>query len=200
MPYIIRPRSARSIVAALSGSAILACAAPAMASAACPSAATSKAFAPFGDQAYYTLLQNGTFENGAGGWAVNGGEVIADEDPVMHSRHALAIKPNGHVESPTFCVSAEYPTFRFRYRLVRGGGKMNVGVRYTDSSGETHETIVDALTAESSWTTSPVEQLASVLPLTEVATQIDTVQLVFTDTHPGLSYAVSNVYIDPYSR
>jgi hypothetical protein len=38
-----------------------------------------------------------------------------------------------------------------------------------------------------------------VLPLENVST-LEGVRLVFTATHPGLSFAIADVYIDPYRR
>jgi hypothetical protein len=76
---------------------------------------------------------------------------------------------------------------------------MNVGVTWTDESGSSHETVVAVLPASSSWTASPVLPLASVLPL-EHASVMEGVRLVFAATHPGLSIAIADVYIDPYRR
>ena len=70
MPYIIRPREARRIAAALLGSVLLVGAAPAVASAACPSSPTTQALAQFGDSAAYSLLSGSSFESGAPGWSL----------------------------------------------------------------------------------------------------------------------------------
>lgn len=200
MPYIIRPRGARNILVAAFTSTVLSAAVPAIASAACPAAPTSKAFASVGDTAAYSLVQGGNFEAGAPGWSLDGSKIITDGVAPFAGRHVLAIKPKGRVVSPAFCVSSAYPTFRFMFRLLAGGGKMNVGVRWTDATGATHEVLDDEISTNPSWSASPVMQLATVLPLAVPGSTLNTVQLVFTDTHPGLSYAIADVYVDPYSR
>jgi hypothetical protein len=156
-------------------------------------------FALLGDSASYTPVPGGTFEAGAPGWTVSGGEVINEYVPLTHSSQALVVKPHGRAVSPPFCVTNQEPTFRFVYRTLHGGGKMNVGVSWTDESGSSHETVVAALPASSSWTASPTLPLSSVLPLAKVSS-LEGVRLVFAATHPGLSFAIADVYIDPYRR
>jgi hypothetical protein len=200
MPYVIRPRRARYILAAAFASILVTTTtAPAVASAACPAAPTTQAFASLGDTANYSLLQGGSFEGGAPGWSLAGSKVIVDTVEPFKGRHVLAIKPKGRVVSPAFCVSSEDPTVRFDYRILAGGGKMNVDVRWSEG-GKSHEILDAEITTTPSWTASPVMQLATVLPLPAPGSTLNTVQLVFTDTHPGLSYAISEVYVDPYSR
>jgi hypothetical protein len=198
MPYIIRPRI-RTLAVGLFAGALLTGAAPAVAAAACPAVPASQVFGPLGDSAFYALVPGGTFESGAPGWSLSQGEVISENVTLTHRQRALVIKPHGRVVSPPFCVTNEDPTFRFLYRTVRGGGKMNVGVSWTDGSGSSHETVVATLPSNPSWTASPVLPLASVLPLANVST-LEGVRLVFTATHPGLSFAIADVYIDPYRR
>jgi hypothetical protein len=201
MPYIIGPRSARSVAAAVFASALLSGAVPAMASAACPSGPTSKQFAQFGDEASYTLVQGGSFEAGAPGWELNKAVVTGGEASSSGDTHALAIHPGGRAVSPGFCVSSEYPSFRFLLRQVRGGGKLSVGLRWTNGSGQVQETTVAALEGSSSWAPSPVLLLASSLPLSEASEgTLTPVQLVFRPTHPGLEDAIDSVYLDPYRR
>jgi len=201
MPYIIRPRSARSIAAAVCGSALLSCAVPAMASAACSTSPTTKAFAQWRDEASYTLVQGGNFASGAPGWELNKAVVTSGEASSTGDTHALAIQAGGRAVSPGFCVSSEYPSSRFLLRQVRGGGKLSVGLRWTNRLGQVRETTVAALEGSSSWAPSPALLLASRLPLSEGSEgTLTPVQLVFRPTHPGLEDAIGSVYLDPYSR
>jgi hypothetical protein len=169
------------------------------AAAACPAVPASQVFAPLGDSASYALVPGGTFEASASGWSLSEGEVISENVTLTHGKKALLVKPRGRVVSPPFCVTSEDPTFRFLYRTVHGAGKLNVGVSFTDQAGTSHETVVAELPAKSSWTASPVLPLSTVLPL-ETASSLEGVRLVFTATHPGLSFAIADVYIDPYRR
>jgi hypothetical protein len=199
MPYIIRTRGVRSIAAAALSSIALIAAIPAAAHAACSSSAVSQVFAPLGDTAAYAPIAGGTFEAGAAGWSLSNAELVSEQVPTTNERHALVIKPKGRAVSPAFCVSSEYPTFRFMDRLVKGGGKLNVAVTWSDTSGP-QEATVGELSSQPSWQASPVLPLASVLPLAESGGSMSGVRLAFTVTHPGLSVAISDVYLDPYSR
>jgi hypothetical protein len=199
VPYIIRPRQISKIAAGFFSSLLLIVALPSLAQASCPSVTTTKAFSQFGDSAYYALVQNGKFESGAAGWSLSRSEVVSESGIPTGGSRALAIKPGGEAVSPAFCVSNDYPTFRFLYREVRGGGKLYVGVRWRDDSG-VHETDVAALEGTSSWAPSPVLDLASNLPLDGAQDSLSTVQLTFATTHPGLEWAIDYVYVDPYSR
>jgi hypothetical protein len=199
MPYIIRPpRQLCRIAAGLLSSAAIVGAAPAVAAASCPSTATSHPFAQYGDNAAYTLVQGGTFESGAPAWSLTRSEVISENSPLGGS-HALQINAGGRAVSPGFCASMEYPSFRFFLRRLSGGGKLYVNVRWEDESG-VHEASVASLEGGSSWTLSPVLALAENLPLSSPEESISPVKLVFSTSHPGLSWAIDAVYVDPYSR
>jgi hypothetical protein len=200
MPYIIRPKGARRIAATLFGAVLLACAAPAAASAACPSSPTSTLLSAFGDNALYSLLDGSSFEAGARGWQLSNAEVLGGEG-VAEGSNALAINPGGRAVSPTFCVSSEYPSFRFFARQLGAGdrpGSLNVALLWTDVFGYHHETPVAALSPSSEWTLSPVLGLASSLPLWMPGSTLK-VRLQFQPSGDG-SWAIDDVYIDPYSR
>jgi hypothetical protein len=201
VPYIIRPRNVRRTVAGLAGTLALIAAAPvaAAASAPCGAAATTQPFAQYGDAAAYTLVQNGDFESGANGWTLYRAEVNGESARTGGS-HALALNPGGMAVSPPFCVSLEYPSFRFFFRQLRGGGKLYVKLRYETSSGRASEKSVAALTGGSSWTLSPVLVLAGNLPILNAQESLDPVQLVFSTSHPGLAWAIDEVSVDPYRR
>jgi hypothetical protein len=196
MSPFIRPRRLIEVAAALIGSAALFTAAPAAAST-CPSSSTSQAFAKFGDTASYSLLQGGSFESGATGWSLTNASVASGNESynIVKGSHSLAIQPNGKAISPAFCVNSEYPSFRFFARQTSGSwAVLNVIVRWTDSSGTTHETTSGALQTGTSWSVSPVMKLGSMLPGTA------TVHLVFKPEPYGGAWAIDDVFIDPYSR
>jgi hypothetical protein len=210
MPYIIRPKQIRRIAVGLL-SALLVSAAPAMAStSSCAKSVTSHAFAKFGDNANYTLLEGGLFEKGAPGWSLYNAEIINEnpeeenqgydvrnEDGQQHSgqSHSLAIASGGRAVSPPFCVNSEYPSFRFlaRQHGEDPRGSLDVSLRWSDSHGS-HETADATLQDGRHWTLSPVIELASKLP----AGTTPNVRLVFQPTRG--SWVIDDVYIDPYSR
>jgi len=200
MPYIVRLPQVRKIAAALIGSVLLAVVVPAAAAAACPSSATSKPFAQFGDNAAYTLVQGGTFESNAAGWLLSNSAVTRESGVPAGGSHSLAIQPTGVVVSPSFCVNIAEPSFRFFLRQISGSwAVLNVILRWTDSSGVSHDTTVAALQTGTAWTPSPVLQLATTLPLT-TSTSTISAKLVFKPEQYGGAWAIDDVYVDPHSR
>jgi hypothetical protein len=199
MPYIIRPRGVRKIAVALFGTALLIGAVPALANAACPKLPVSQALAQFGDNSEYALVSGSSFESGARGWSLTNAEVVSGSGANGGS-DSLVVQPNGLAVSPGFCVSSEYPSFRFFARQISGGGfaALNVSLRWTNVFGFPVETPVASLQPNSEWTLSPVLRLAGALPLWMPGSTLK-VRLVFQPIWGG-SWAIDDVYIDPYSR
>lgn len=202
MPSTIRPHKACRTLATLLAASFAALALPALASAAsCASSATSHPFAQFGDNAAYSLVQGGSFESGATGWSLSHASVVNGNErySVAGGSHSLEIQPNGEAVSPAFCVSSEYPSFRFFQRQTSGSwAVLNVIMRWTDSSGTTHETTTGSLQTGTSWAVSPVMQLGSSLPVQGGGTV--QVRLVFKPEPYGGAWAIDDVYLDPYRR
>jgi hypothetical protein len=199
-----------SCVAGFCGAAVLIGATPAAAGAAtCPRTVITHAFASFGDNASYSLVEGGLFESGAPGWSlrnariVNGGPTqessrydgVGSDSGSDSRTHSLAIDSDGHAVSAPFCVDSEHPSFRFLTKQLWGGesASLEVSLRWSDSRG-THETSDATIEPGGSWTLSPVMELASKLP----AGVTPGVRLVFQPSEG--SYAIDDVYIDPYSR
>ena len=202
MPYIIRPRNARKLAAALFSSVLLVGAVPAVAGAACPSSATSTPFAKFGDSAAYALLAGGSFESGAPGWSLTRSAVVSGNESynVAGGSHSLAIQPTGVAVSPAFCINIAEPSFRFFLRQTSGSwGVLNVILRWREASGSTHETTVGSLQTGTSWQASPVLKLATTLPLWQSESTLKA-SLVFKPEPYGGAWAIDDVYIDPHSR
>lgn len=217
MPYIIRPRQMIKLAAGTFASLLLVGAAPALAQApaSCPKVETTHAFQKFGDNSSYMLVEGGLFESGAPNWLLNEAGIV-NESPEEENQsyeevgkrhdhlydgglytgrgHSLAISNGGEAVSPPFCVSSEFPSFRFLTRERYGyAGVLQVSLRWTDSSG-THQTSDAAIVGSRQWTLTPVLQLASKLP----AGVTPAVRLVFQPT--GGSFVIDDIYIDPYSR
>ena len=209
MPYIIHPRRARNIAVASLSALLLIGAVPAAANAASPSAAcesestaTSRPFKQFGDNAAYSLVQGGSFESGAPGWSLRNSAVVSGNESynVAGGSHSLAIQPTGVAVSPAFCVSIEDRSFRLFARRTSGSwGVLNVILRWTDSSGTSHDTTVASLQSGTSWAVSPILQLATTLPLWQAGSTLSA-RLVFKPEQYGGAWAIDDVYIDPYRR
>jgi len=142
-----RARGAR-VSAAAALAALLASACPAIASAGCPQATLSQPFTQFGDSSWYQLAPAGSFEAGAPGWVAQSGLLGLVQDGasvgagnesynLVPGSHSLVIKAGSMAVSPFFCVSSEYPTFRFLARQPGGASAspLNVSLRWVNVLG-----------------------------------------------------------------
>ena len=205
LPYVLRPRGLRTALTALL-SAVAVFVVPAAAQAACQSTPTTKAFQVFGDVNDYSLVPNGGFEFGTGGWSLSGARVAAGNESwsvrAAGDSKSLAIDSGGTAVSPTVCIDINRPTYRFFARRTGGSwGVLNLRVRWQDSSGHTNETTIAALDTSfgTAWRVSPAYNIASLLGLWN-ADQDASVQLVFDPENSGGSWAIDDVYVDPYGR
>jgi hypothetical protein len=168
----------------------------------CASGPTSEPFARFGDHAAYSLLAGGSFESGAVGWSLTNAVAAGGNESygVAGGSQSLAIQSSGVAVSPAFCVSTANPSFRFFARRTSGSwGVLNVVLRWTDSTGTSHDTSVASLQSGASWSASPALQLASTLPLWQTGKTLSA-KLVFKPEQYGGSWAIDDVYIDPRMR
>jgi hypothetical protein len=179
---------------------------PAAAQAACPTTQTTKAFQAFGDNNDYSLVPNGGFETGASGWSLSGAAVTTGNEPWSVRKagdtKSLAINAGGVAVSPTVCIDLSRPTYRFFAKRTSGSwGVLNLRVRWQDASGRTNETTIAALDTNfgTGWGVSPALNIASLLGLWN-ADQDVSVQFVFDPENYGGSWAIDDVYVDPYAR
>jgi hypothetical protein len=192
------------VVLALIGWAALFGALPAVASAECPEQEpSSQLLSKLGDSASYFLLEGSSFESGNSGWSLINAEIVNEGNRAAggHANYSVVINPYGEAISPAFCVSSNRPSFRFYAKQRSGGffgGSLNVSLRLRDGFGVLHEVPVSTvLQGYSSWTLSPVLELAKKLPWW--APNNANVNLVFQPQN-GSSWAIDEVLIDPYSR
>jgi hypothetical protein len=167
--------------------------------ASCATSPTSTPFAQFGDSAYYSPVPGGSFESGAPGWLLTSSAIVAGNESyqVEGGTQSLAIQPSGVAVSPAICVTTADPTFRFFARRTSGSwGVLNVALRWTDSSGVTHNTTVASLVSGTSWAPTPILKLAAALPLWQPGSVLS-VKLVFSPEPYGGAWAIDDVYIDP---
>ena len=205
MPYVNRPKHPRGRLAALVGASLIAVlGVPAAAQAACPKTPTTKAFKAFGDTANYSLLANGGFEYGTGGWSLSGASVVSDNESYKvrsaTDSKSLAITPTGRVVSPAFCVSTDHPSFRFFAKRTSGTwGVLDVSLRWSVDDGATNQTMVGAVTTGTTWTPTQSFGLSQVMGLWN-SNQTAKVQIVLEPEDYGGAWAVDDVYVDPYTR
>jgi hypothetical protein len=205
LPYVLRPRGLRTgLIALLSAVAVFLV--PAAAQAACGSTPTTKAFQAFGDSNDYSLVPNGGFESGTTGWSLSNASVALGNESysvrAAGDSKSLAIGAAGTAVSPTVCIDINHPTYRFFARRTSGSwGVLNLRVRWQDAPGHTTDTTIAALDSNfgTEWRASPALNIASLLGLWN-ADQDKSVQLVFDPENYGGSWAIDDVYVDPYGR
>jgi hypothetical protein len=194
-------RRGRTLLAAVLASAAAATLAPSIAAASCASSPTSTPFAQFGDMAQYSLAPGGSFESGTTGWSLYGAAVAnGNESYDVAGTHSLALQAGGRAVSPWVCIGSEYPTWRFFARRSSGSSTstLYVGLRWVNVLGLGVESGAGYLQSGEAWSPSPVMKLGNSLPLWLPGSTL-AVQLVFQASGGG-SWAVDDVYIDPYRR
>ena len=115
--------------------------------------------------------------------------------------HSLQVSGGGSAVSPAFCISSEYPTFRFFAHQLGDASTspLNVSLRWVDVLGVGVDTGAGSLHfGYGQWSPSPVMRLGSSVPLWMPGSTL-AVRLVFRAA-PGGSWAVDDTYLDPYRR
>ena len=205
LPYVFRPKQVRSTLAAALGAAALTFAVVPAANAACVATPTTKAFAAFGDNADYSLAPGGAFETGSHGWSLSGASVVNGNQSANRYRtsdtKSLALNATGKAVSPWFCAGIEHPSFRLYARRTSGSwGVLNIKLRAKSPNGVVNETVVGSVSAgDTVWRPTAPIALSTVLWMWN-GNQSTSVQLVFDPEDYGGSWAIDDVYIDPYSK
>jgi hypothetical protein len=169
----------------------------------CEPVPVANPFSIFGDVSDYTLVGNGDFESGTGGWSLSRARVVGGNAPLQVrdalDGSSLSISPFGSATSPRFCVDNSYPHFRFFARLSQGtSGALWVRARWTEGDDVEQETLgylsgSDYLT----WAPSQMLPLAERVKLTD-RKRTQNVRLVFRALFG--TWQIDDVYVDPYRR
>jgi len=171
----------------------------------CENQALEQPFAAFGDQASYTLVGDGSFEQGAGSWELSRAAVVSGSNPFQvngggHTK-ALRISPGGVATSPEVCVGLEHPTMRF---FVKSSGgllslsTMNAEVIVRTSLGVKVALPIGITLPNTSWRPAARHLVvANLLPLlpndyTPVAFRFRAIG--------GATWTIDDVYVDPKRR
>jgi hypothetical protein len=164
----------------------------------CPERVIVQPFGAWGDLADYFLAPDGDFSAGGSGWALDGAEVVADNEPFLAHEAAAAVRLDGGASatSPEICVGIDDPTMRFFARSAGGpSGKLGVDVLYTDADGEPQQLRIGTVTADAAGEWGPV----AALPITANA-YAARVAFRFTALGAGSEWLVDDVYVDPYRK
>jgi hypothetical protein len=193
-----RPRALAAAAAAIAVSAVGA--APASADLGllsdCDTPDSSAVFSPWLDSTPYFLAPDGGFENGAAGWSVDGGDVVAGNESYNLSgsgSSSLRLQGGDSATSPAVCVGLEHPTFRFVARKVSGTPLSSMTVSVVLPSGSSLP--VGAVGSGSSWQPSPVMLVAAnLLPLITGGSSTD---VAFRFAPTSGTWQIDDVYVDP---
>jgi hypothetical protein len=199
------PLAALAAISVLLGSA-------AVASAECPAQPTSKAYAKFGDQADYTAVPGGSFEDGTSGWTFITSKLAFGNDGynVIPGQRSVALGGGfaaglATAISPKFCVDKTHPYFRFMLRPMGVAGALATFIIYRDAGGKLVRSLIasniNTTFMPGYWRPSVLNPLSVNIPLLEEGGTAS-VQLMFISpiSLNGPSYYIDNVMVDPYRR
>lgn len=208
MPYVSHwpPRRLLAVTATIAAGALaLIVGAPAAAAdtLACPTPSSSQVFSQFGDNADYSLVPGGNFEGDMSGWTLSRTTVVAGNEPWYvggaGDSRSLSIEPGGSAISPAFCVTDQYPSWRFFARVAGGLRRsyLAVAVQWTDQDGDHGVTPVTTLRGGRFRSWRPTGSLGLGPVLDDSTTMIE--RLAFSAGHAS-GWRVDDLYIDPYAK
>lgn len=164
----------------------------------------TKAFAAWGDLAYYASLFNGGFENGSAGWTLAGGaKVVSGNEPFYISgdrrdTHSLLLPTGSSAYSGTVCFALGDWHLRLLARNVGSRtGALRVQVVVPSLLGGLL-TVLDGGTVSGTgtWAPSPRLQLALCNVTSLLGTRAGAFR--FTPVGTGAAYQLDDVYLDPW--
>ena len=197
---------AATLVAALAAGAAPASAGVLVAAATpCPEESLEQPFLPWLDMAQYVLAPVGTFENRVGAWTLPDGAGLRDGNEPFYvhgedERRSLALPAGSSATSGVMCVGIEHPTLRFFAARTGGSlfGTLDVEVLFEDAMGEVRSVPIGATAGIGGWNaTAPMPVTANLLAL--LPGERTPVAFRFT-ANGGASWAIDDVYVDPYRR
>lgn len=212
MPYHV-PRLRRGLAALLGTAAVLAApsaadAATATKSGSCPVQPATKVFSAFGDSANYFLAPGGSFEAGSPSWTLTNAAVdTGNETSYVHGAgdtRSLTVRTGGQAVSPAFCVDPDHPGFRLFVRRTGGNiGRLWIKLRVPTTTGGTRDYIVGTFSGSGSspWQLTDSLRLSDLVsPLAGKTVQAQVVVIADTVVGQGATWAVDDIYLDPYAR
>jgi hypothetical protein len=169
---------------------------------ACDNATLSQPFANWNDSNEYKLIPGGSFESGASGWTLShGAKIVSGSEPFGATgsvgASSVYLPAGASVTSPSTCVDAAYPTFRF---FARNNGLLStvlVSVVYRLPLLGQVAVPVGPVALSSAWSPSLPMLTASVLT---GLLHGGTVPMAVRFTAVTGSSQVDDVFVDPHMR
>jgi hypothetical protein len=204
----LRRTVAASFIAAIASAAFASTASAGLITASaqsCDDGALTQPFQRWGDRANYKLVDGGSFEDGATGWALSGGAKVVTGNETFkvggstHSR-SLSLPAGSRAATPFVCVGAHEPTLRLFARRQSGLlTSLLVEVQLQTSLGlSAWLPVLPGDLGGSSWhPTAAMPVLVNLLTLSTV--DRTPVRFRFTPLLLG-SWQIDDVYVDPMVR
>ena len=171
----------------------------------CGYPAPTKVFLNWGDNKNYVLAPNGGFEIADPAWTLADGAAIGEgNEPFLLNgatdHQSLALPAGSSATSPTTCIAAGQPVFRF---VARTSGdkhsRLKVEVLYTGKKGGKRTAVVGKLRGGDEW--QPTKKLAIRLGRAKTRGKLKTTSVSFRFTPVGAGdWQVDDLYLDPRSR
>jgi hypothetical protein len=151
-------------------------------------------FAPWGDEASYTLIPDGDFES-TGGWSLrDGAQIVADNEPyAVHDAQdsqALFLPDGGSATSGPLCIGLTTPGIR----LFTTGAAVHVSVVVSGLLGVL--STLDGGTVPATGTWRPSARIATTIGQLDGLLGASSVQLRLSASGGGAE--VDDVYLDPF--
>ena len=169
----------------------------------CPDEASSRPFAPWGDDAPYVRVQDGGFDRGGAGWTLSNAAVVDDNTPwptqLPDAHGALDIK--GSATSPGYCIASEHTSLRFFTRNVGSPlSTLVVEAVFTTTLGIKLAVPVGLVLGSGEWRPSPRVLLVGNLLMLLQPGQKTRVAFRFTAAGLGARWRIDDVFVDPYAK
>jgi len=201
----IKPRVFASLSGALAALALSglpgvpALASAQAATATCPAATLTQAFAPWGDSNSYSLVPGGDFEGSGPEWALLGGthRIPGSESYAATGTTgawSLTLPAGGSAQSPFMCVTASDRTFRLFARGATGAANLLAQAVYWTPRGNV--TIpVGTILANGAW--QPTAAFHTGAALATALSPTGTAQLALKFTSLDAPAQIDDVFLDP---
>jgi hypothetical protein len=164
---------------------------------------SSPVFAPWGDEAMYTLAPQGDL-SATDDWTLNKqARVALFADPFSGARQSLELAKGAEAATPAMCVNLDMPTIRFFVRDLGGNGKsqLKVDVLYEDFNGHVKHLTIAKLRAGSEWQPSVI--LPMYMNMLALASRSGLTAVAFRFKAEGLqkdeTLSISSLLVDPFS-
>jgi hypothetical protein len=175
---------------------------------ACSFASLTQPFQSFGDNNSYFLAPGANFEGDVSGWTLAGGAAVSssNEDSFVGSSsdsHSLALPTtSAAVTTPTFCVTANAPTFRMFIQnsgnVGHNDGQLAVYLNFSGADGKAQQVKIGGLTVKNTkWTlTAPISFIQYIsTPLKNGYANIS-FTIKPNDNHGN--WLLDDLYVDPF--